>query len=77
VKDAAIQSTNAIVDAHTSTKPFSANAASEQKSQLADSSYGASSVSGPNAERTPTTNDLEIAKTLGRRIAEVAKKALS
>jgi len=38
------------------------------------SPYGASSISGPNADRPPTTNDLEIAKTLGRRIAEIAKK---
>ena len=38
------------------------------------SPYGASSVSGLNADRPPTANDLEIAKTLGRRVAEVAKK---
>ncbi len=38
------------------------------------SPYGASSVSGPNADRSPTENDLEIAKTLGRRVAEIAKK---
>lgn len=38
------------------------------------SPYGASSVSGPNADRPPTENDLEIAKTLGRRVAEIAKK---
>jgi len=41
------------------------------------SPYGASSVSGPNADRPPTANDLEIAKTLGRRIAEIAKKVSS
>ena len=38
------------------------------------SPYGASSVSGPNADRPPTPNDLEIAKTLGRRVAEIAKR---
>ncbi|NIU38819.1 NAD(P)H:quinone oxidoreductase [Candidatus Bathyarchaeota archaeon] len=38
------------------------------------SPYGASSISGPNSDRPPTTNDLEIAKTLGRRVAEIAKK---
>ncbi len=38
------------------------------------SPYGASSVSGPMADRAPTANDLEIAKTLGRRIAEVGRK---
>jgi len=40
------------------------------------SPYGASSVSGPNADRSPTENDLEIAKTLGRRVAEIAKKMI-
>ncbi|VVB94760.1 NAD(P)H dehydrogenase (quinone) [uncultured archaeon] len=38
------------------------------------SPYGASSVSGPMANRDPTDNDLEIAKTLGKRIAGIAKK---
>ncbi len=38
------------------------------------SPYGASSVSGPMADRTPTVNEIEIAKTLGRRIAEISKK---
>jgi NAD(P)H dehydrogenase (quinone) len=38
------------------------------------SPYGASSVSGPNSDRPPTKNDLEIAKALGRRVAEIAKK---
>ena len=38
------------------------------------SPYGASSVSGPNADRPPTENDLEIAKALGRRVAGIAKK---
>jgi len=38
------------------------------------SPYGASSVSGPMADRMPTEDDLEIAKTLGRRIAEIARK---
>ncbi|MDH5438893.1 MAG: NAD(P)H:quinone oxidoreductase [Candidatus Bathyarchaeota archaeon] len=38
------------------------------------SPYGASSVSGLNADMPPTENDLEIAKTLGRRVAEIAKK---
>lgn len=38
------------------------------------SPYGASSVSGPMADRAPTENDLEIAKTLGRRIAEISRK---
>ncbi|MDO9096807.1 MAG: NAD(P)H:quinone oxidoreductase [Candidatus Methanoperedens sp.] len=38
------------------------------------SPYGASSVSGPMADRMPTENEIEIAKTLGRRIAEISRK---
>ena len=38
------------------------------------SPYGPSSVSGPNASRVPTENDLGIARTLGKRVAETAKK---
>ncbi len=38
------------------------------------SPYGASSVSGPMADRAPTENELEIAKTLGKRIAEISRK---
>jgi len=41
------------------------------------SPYGASSISGPHAERPPTPNDLEVAKTLGKRIAEIAKRVSS
>lgn len=52
---------------------------SEQRLFLMDtvgggSPYGASSISGPNADRMPIENDLEIAKTLGRRIAEISRK---
>ncbi|MGQ9543528.1 MAG: NAD(P)H:quinone oxidoreductase [Candidatus Bathyarchaeia archaeon] len=38
------------------------------------SPYGPSAVVGPEADRPPTDRDLAIARTLGRRIAEVAKK---
>ncbi len=38
------------------------------------SPYGASSISGPMADRAPTANELEIAKTLGKRIAEISRK---
>jgi NAD(P)H dehydrogenase (quinone) len=38
------------------------------------SPYGASSISGPTAENPPTEKDLAIARTLGKRVAEVAKK---
>ncbi len=43
-------------------------------SVVGGSPYGASSVSGPMADRMPSENDLEIAKTLGRRIAEISRK---
>lgn len=38
------------------------------------SPYGASSISGPMADRSPVENDLTIARALGKRIAEIAKK---
>jgi len=41
------------------------------------SPYGASSVSAPNAERAPTATDLELARALGKRVAEIAKKIWS
>ncbi len=40
------------------------------------SPYGASSISGPMADRMPISNDLEIAKTLGKRIAEISRKII-
>lgn len=36
--------------------------------------YGASSVSGPMANQPPTKDDLDLAKALGKRVAEIAKK---
>jgi len=39
----------------------------------AGSPYGASSVSGPQADKSPTENDLRVARFLGRRVAQVAK----
>lgn len=38
------------------------------------SPYGASSVSGPNADRPPTEIDLTLARALGRRVAMAAGK---
>lgn len=40
------------------------------------SPYGASSISGPNSDKEPTENEAEIAKTQGRRIAEIAEKVI-
>ncbi|HUT73567.1 MAG TPA: NAD(P)H:quinone oxidoreductase [Armatimonadota bacterium] len=39
--------------------------------------YGASSVSGPMADQGPNEDELAIARTLGRRVAEVAGKLRS
>jgi NAD(P)H dehydrogenase (quinone) len=36
--------------------------------------YGASTIAGPKGELPPQPQDLEIARTLGRRVAELAKK---
>lgn len=38
------------------------------------SPYGPSAIVGPDSDRPPTEHDLAIANTLGRRVAEVAKK---
>ncbi|MGB2696909.1 MAG: NAD(P)H:quinone oxidoreductase [Candidatus Zixiibacteriota bacterium] len=39
--------------------------------------YGASSVSGGKADQPPTQDDLDLAKALGKRVAEIAKKLRS
>jgi len=39
----------------------------------AGSPYGATSVSGPGADKPPTESDLKVARFLGRRVAQVAK----
>ena len=36
--------------------------------------YGASSVSGPKADQFPNADELALAKALGKRVAEVARK---
>ncbi|MBI1935761.1 NAD(P)H:quinone oxidoreductase, partial [Candidatus Woesearchaeota archaeon] len=36
--------------------------------------YGASTVAGGDGSRMPSENELEIAKTLGSRVAAIAKK---
>ncbi len=38
------------------------------------SPYGASSISSPTADRPPTKNDIEIAETQGKRLAEIARR---
>jgi NAD(P)H dehydrogenase (quinone) len=35
--------------------------------------YGASTVAGPRGERSPSANELEIARAQGRHVARVAK----
>lgn len=54
---------------------------SEQKLMVTDqvsggSPYGASSVSGPKADRSPTENELAIARTQGKRLADISKKVM-
>lgn len=39
--------------------------------------YGATTIAGPEGDRQPASEDLEIAKALGRRVAEIAKKLRS
>ena len=38
------------------------------------SPYGASTIAGPMGERTPSANELKMAKDLGKHLASVAKK---
>jgi NAD(P)H dehydrogenase (quinone) len=38
------------------------------------SPYGASTIAGPGNERTPTANELQMAKELGRHLTEIARK---
>jgi NAD(P)H dehydrogenase (quinone) len=39
--------------------------------------YGASTIAGPRGERTPTANELAIARAQGRHVAQVASKLKS
>lgn len=54
--------------------PYSEQRLSAMDSITGGSPYGASSVSGPMGSRAPTSGELQIAKTFGRRIAEVSRK---
>jgi NAD(P)H dehydrogenase (quinone) len=36
--------------------------------------YGASTIAGPRGERTPTVNELAIARFQGRHVAQLAAK---
>jgi NAD(P)H dehydrogenase (quinone) len=38
------------------------------------SPYGASTLAGPDGSRMPSENELAIARTQGKRVAEIAKK---
>jgi len=41
------------------------------------SPYGASAVVGPTGENRPKPEDLKLARALGKRVAEIAKKLSS
>jgi NAD(P)H dehydrogenase (quinone) len=56
--------------------PYSETRLFSMDSVSGGSPYGASSVSGPTASRAPIENEIQIAKTLGRRIANIAKKII-
>lgn len=47
---------------------------SEERLFRAATPYGATAVTGPKAEKPPTEDDLHLAKALGRRVADVARK---
>ena len=52
--------------------PYAEAGQKEMSEVHGGSPYGASSVSGNNGHRTPTSTDLELARALGRRVAETA-----
>jgi len=54
--------------------PYAAKELSYLDEVSGGSPYGASTVAGPRGERTPTANELAIAKFQGRHIAQLAAK---
>ena len=54
--------------------PYAAKGLSELDEVSGGSPYGASTIAGPKGERSPTPNELEIARFQGKHSAELAKK---
>lgn len=54
--------------------PYAAKELSELNEVTGGSPYGASTIAGPRGERTPTANELAIARFQGKHIAQIAAK---
>lgn len=54
--------------------PYSAKELTYLDEVSGGSPYGASTIAGPRGERTPTANELAIARFQGRHVAEIAAK---
>ena len=54
--------------------PYAAKGLSELNEVSGGTPYGASTIAGPHGERTPTANELDIARFQGRHVAEIAAK---
>ncbi len=56
--------------------PYSETRLMDMEDISGGSPYGASSVSGPASNRGPTKNEIEIAKTQGKRLTEITSKLI-
>ncbi|AGA28109.1 NAD(P)H:quinone oxidoreductase [Singulisphaera acidiphila] len=54
--------------------PYAAKELSNLDEITGGSPYGASTIAGPRGERTPTANELAIARFQGRHVAQIAAK---
>ena len=54
--------------------PYSAKGLSELDEVSGGTPYGASTIAGPRGDRTPTANELEIARFQGKHVAQIAAK---
>lgn len=54
--------------------PYSEQRLLEMDEITGGSPYGASTIAGPEGERRPTENELQIARTQGRHVAEITAK---
>lgn len=54
--------------------PYAAKELSELNEVTGGSPYGASTIAGPRGERSPTANELAIARFQGRHVAQIAAK---
>lgn len=54
--------------------PYAAKELSELNEVTGGSPYGASTIAGPRGERTPTANELAIARFQGKHVTQIAAK---